>query len=89
MQKLIKIALVFLISIGSLTSCRTAYKKPLVEMCIISESGCECLDMRLPKKQRLYHKNDCVNYLATNPVDYGRIEEWTDNLIKELEELKK
>lgn len=51
---------------------------PKVELCIIGNAGCICHDDRLPVGEQDYVRTfeQCVNYIATNPVDYQTMQEY-------------
>lgn len=53
-------------------------KQPPRELCILGNSGCVCFDPRLPEEQQSYilPYEQCLNYVATNPVDYDTHQEW-------------
>ena len=89
MQKLMKSALVLIASLIFLGISRCEkYTPPEIERCIIGDAGCICYDPRLEDEDQNYVKSfeQCANYLATNPNDYGEMWEWAQDLKNRLEE---
>jgi hypothetical protein len=70
--------------LSSVTSCaalgfgHSRPKQPPRELCILGDAGCLCFDPRLPVDQQSYVRPypQCLNYIATNPVDYDAGQEW-------------
>lgn len=58
--------------------------RPAREVCVLGESGCLCFDARLDEDKRSYIRpytkkftdGGCLDFIATNPVDYDAGEEW-------------
>lgn len=52
--------------------------QPPKELCIIGDAGCLCFDPRMPPEQGSYTRPfpECVNYIATNPMDYDAQQAW-------------
>lgn len=72
------------LNLSAACSCAHAMGKPQRphqpprEVCVIGDAGCLCFDPRLPVDQQSYRRTfaECVNYIATNPVDYDAGQEW-------------
>jgi hypothetical protein len=57
-----------LASLITLTGCKDG---PIIETCIIGDTGLQCVDKRLPEAERSYTRTfeESLNYFATNPDD--------------------
>jgi len=60
------------------------HKPPVVERCILGDEGCVCIDRRIDDEPYIIPYEECKNYIATNPSDYGALKKWHDSKIKAL-----
>lgn len=71
--------------IYSLFSCQE-YKPPEIETCIVDSTSLFCIDLRLEEEKQEYDKSfeESINYLCTSPADYGRLQNYCQDLRRDL-----
>ena len=81
--RLLSVLIVLLVS-----SCET-YPPPKTELCLIGEGALVCNDARRPENQQDYEREITLDYVCTNPVDFGRVFDYCVDIREKLVKCRK
>lgn len=73
------------VCLSSFTACSVKYVPPKVENCLHNQdNSAECTDLRKPKGEQAYTREDLTNYICTGPGDYERLYNYGASLREKL-----